>query len=272
MICSAQLGLGAEWLAPRRCRELEPGLTPALNGGVLRARGGEDRSARTGQGAARRARRRGGRGSNPSAAGVIDPSAGAGVWSAHRWRQRSCSARRWWSATGAWSGCASGCLLHARPPVRPVKGQILELQRSWSRRSMHADSRLRAGLPGAARRRPPDRRRHGRGARLRHRRHRGRSPRAPARGLPRSSRRRRDGAGRGDGRPAAGDPRQPAAGRRGAVEGLVLATGHYRNGILLAPLTAAAVAAVLEGAELPEAVAAADPRRFAASSAVGVGR
>jgi glycine oxidase len=29
---------------------------------------------------------------------------------------------------------------------------------------------------------------------------------------------------------------------RGAVEGLVLATGHFRNGILLAPITAEAIA------------------------------
>ena len=28
------LGLEAEWLPPRRCRELEPGLTPSFNGGV----------------------------------------------------------------------------------------------------------------------------------------------------------------------------------------------------------------------------------------------
>src|SRR6478752_5571082 len=31
------LGLEAEWLPPRRCRELEPGLTPSFNGGVLAA-------------------------------------------------------------------------------------------------------------------------------------------------------------------------------------------------------------------------------------------
>ena len=30
------LGLEAEWLPPRRCRELEPGLTPSFNGGVSR--------------------------------------------------------------------------------------------------------------------------------------------------------------------------------------------------------------------------------------------
>ena len=34
----------------------------------------------------------------------------------------------------------------------------------------------------------------------------------------------------------------------GAIDGLVLATGHYRNGILLAPLAAESVVAALEGA------------------------
>src|SRR4029077_21015228 len=48
----------------------------------------------------------------------------------------------------------------------------------------------------------------------------------------------------------------------GAIEGLILATGHYRNGILLAPLTAAAIAAVLDGEQLPEAVAPAHPARL----------
>jgi glycine oxidase len=48
----------------------------------------------------------------------------------------------------------------------------------------------------------------------------------------------------------------------GALEGLVWATGHYRNGILLAPLTATLVADALAGEALPEWAAAADPRRF----------
>lgn len=47
------------------------------------------------------------------------------------------------------------------------------------------------------------------------------------------------------------------------VEGLVLATGHYRHGILQAPLAAEAVASVLADGTLPDALAAADPRRFA---------
>jgi glycine oxidase len=49
----------------------------------------------------------------------------------------------------------------------------------------------------------------------------------------------------------------------GALEGLVWATGHYRNGILLAPLTGELVAGLLAGEPLPEWAAVADPARFA---------
>ncbi|MFE4465943.1 glycine oxidase ThiO [Oerskovia sp. NPDC056781] len=47
-----------------------------------------------------------------------------------------------------------------------------------------------------------------------------------------------------------------------SVPGLVLATGHYRNGVLLAPVTGATVDALLAGDPLPPAVAAIDPMRF----------
>jgi glycine oxidase len=47
-----------------------------------------------------------------------------------------------------------------------------------------------------------------------------------------------------------------------ATEGLVLATGHYRNGILLTPITAEAVATAVAGEPLPPEVDACDPRRF----------
>jgi glycine oxidase len=49
-----------------------------------------------------------------------------------------------------------------------------------------------------------------------------------------------------------------------AVDGLIWATGHFRNGILLAPVTADLVAAALAGEPLPDWAAPADPRRFAA--------
>jgi len=50
---------------------------------------------------------------------------------------------------------------------------------------------------------------------------------------------------------------------RTAAEGLVVATGHYRNGILLTPITAEAVAAAVVGDPLPAEVLPCDPRRFA---------
>jgi glycine oxidase len=48
-------------------------------------------------------------------------------------------------------------------------------------------------------------------------------------------------------------------------DGLLVATGHHRNGILLAPVTADAVEALLAGQPVPEAVRAADPSRLTAS-------
>jgi glycine oxidase len=62
-------------------------------------------------------------------------------------------------------------------------------------------------------------------------------------------------------RPATPD-NLPAIGR-GALEGLVWATGHYRNGILLTPVTADLVAGALAGEVPPEWAVAADPLRFA---------
>jgi glycine oxidase len=51
------------------------------------------------------------------------------------------------------------------------------------------------------------------------------------------------------------------------VEGLMAAGGHHRNGVLLTPLTAATVGALLRGAEPPAAAAGLGPERFAASGA-----
>jgi glycine oxidase len=48
----------------------------------------------------------------------------------------------------------------------------------------------------------------------------------------------------------------------------VVATGHHRNGILLTPVTAEAVAALLTGGAVPAEAAACDPRRFAGAGVV----
>jgi glycine oxidase len=49
----------------------------------------------------------------------------------------------------------------------------------------------------------------------------------------------------------------------GTADGLLWATGHFRNGILLAPLTAELIVAAATGEPLPEWAAQVDPRRFA---------
>ncbi|MFD0064332.1 glycine oxidase ThiO [Streptomyces sp. NPDC056690] len=49
-----------------------------------------------------------------------------------------------------------------------------------------------------------------------------------------------------------------------ALPGLLLATGHYRNGVLLTPVTGDSMAHVLATGELPEVARPFTPRRFAA--------
>lgn len=66
-------------------------------------------------------------------------------------------------------------------------------------------------------------------------------------------------------RPASHDGR-PYVGPT-AIDGYVVAAGHYRNGILLAPVTATVVAALIAGEPLPLDVAAFDPRRPAPEAA-----
>ena len=55
----------------------------------------------------------------------------------------------------------------------------------------------------------------------------------------------------------------PMIGRVPGVDGLLLATGHFRNGILLAPVTARLVADLVLGKGLPDEAAAFSPARFA---------
>jgi glycine oxidase len=62
-------------------------------------------------------------------------------------------------------------------------------------------------------------------------------------------------------RPATPD-NLPAIGP-GALDGLLWAAGHFRNGILLAPVTAELAVAAACDEPLPEWAAPADPRRFA---------
>jgi glycine oxidase len=62
-------------------------------------------------------------------------------------------------------------------------------------------------------------------------------------------------------RPGTPDDR-PVIGNSSRVDGLVYATGHYRNGALLAPVTADIVADLIEGRETDSSLSAFSPDRF----------
>jgi glycine oxidase len=252
------LDLEAEWLPPRRCRDLEPGLTPSFHGGVfapgeaavdpralaiallaaVRSEGGE---VLTG---------------TEAVDGIFEGERLAGVRTAasgqsdaqslpNRSLGEEIRAETVVLANGAWSGATEWLPEHARPPVRPVKGQVLELRRRDGEPPAHhvlaservylvprGDGRLIVGatveelgfdtavtaggvhellreayrlLPDVAEMELVD----------------------AIAGL----------------RPGTPD-NLPIVGP-GAIDGLVLATGHFRNGILLAPLAAQAVADLL---------------------------
>lgn len=252
------LGLGAEWLPPRRCRQLEPGLTPSLNGGVhapgeaaidprrltaalLAALADAGVEVRTG---------------TEVAAALFEGERIAGVRTS---AGEELHAGNVVLACGAWSGAEDWLPDEARPPVRPVKGQILEL-------------RAPDGEPPCERIVASERvylvpRPDGRlivGATVEER---GFDATVTAGGVHELLREAyrllpdvaemelvESMAGLRPGTP----DNLPLIGP-GAVEGLVLACGHYRNGILLAPITGEAVATVLSGAPLPEIVSPAAP-------------
>ena len=249
-----ELGLEAEWLAPRACRELEPGLTPSFNGGVhagneavvdpralavallaaLSAAGAEVRSGREVTGGLWDGERLVGVRTGGGEEGEAEIRAEAVVL-----------------CNGAWSGVTEWLPEEARPPVRPVKGEVLELRTRPGHeppaRSVIATERVYL-VP----------RRDGRlivGATQEER---GFDTTVTAGGayellreayrvLPEVAEMELAGAIAGL-RPGTPD-NLPRIGP-GAVDGLVLATGHFRNGILLAPLTAELVADTLAGCSL----------------------
>jgi len=245
------LELEAEWLPPRRCRELEPGLTPSFHGGVLApGEAAVDPRTLTGVLAAALA---GEGGEVRTGVEVVE-----GVWEGERLagvRTRSLTdgseeelrADRVVLASGAWSGATSWLPEHARPPVRPVKGQVVELRsRSEEPPARHILSSERVYLVPR-----PD----GRlvvGATVEEM---GFDTAVTAGGvheLLREAYRLLPDVAEMEFvdvtaslRP--GTPNNLPIVGPGAIEGLVLATGHFRNGILLAPLAAEAVADLLSG-------------------------
>ena len=253
-----QLGLAAEWLSPSRARELEPGLSPRIAGGIL-APG--DASADP-------------RATARALAAVIDePVLGVEAEAIEHDGRRVTGVRLGGQvvdcdhvvvAGGAWSAAlAPG----ESPPVRPVKGQILEL-------------RVRGGMDAPLERivRTPRcylvPRGDGRvvlGATVEEQ---GFDTTVTADGVYRLLEAAwevlpevgelelvRAQAGLRPGTP----DNAPLVGP-GELDGLIWATGHWRNGVLLAPLTGEAVAGLLAGEPLTEELEALAPGRFAAAA------
>ncbi len=259
-----ELGLGGERLRARECRSLEPLLSPRLRGGILVAADHQvdtravTAALLTAAGKAGVILRRervaelrvdGGRVTGVRLAGGDVVAAGTTVL-----------------AAGCWSGGVPGLPAAAAPPVRPVKGQILRLRgpvdppvlthnlRGLRQgRSVYlvprADGRIVVGASmeekgfdttvtaGAVRELLED------AAEL--------VPAVAELELVEAIARLRPGTP--DNAPLIGP---------GAFPGLVVATGHYRNGILLAPVTAGAVAELLTTGVLPEVAAPFSPLRF----------
>ncbi len=272
-----ELGLATEWLTPRRCRELESGLSTSFVGGVhapgdasvdprrlalalaaaLREAGGELRTGTEVVDGLWDGERLAGVRTAPTAdvhvlgSPVGDQSHGQDV---HADAVVLCN--------GAWSGQTPWLPAEARPPVRPVKGEVIELRpredgppvasRNIASERIYLvprdDGRLVVGATQEERGFDTTVTAGGVHELLRE----------AYRVLPDIAEMELAGMIAGL-RPGSPD-NLPIVGR-GAVEGLVLATGHFRNGILLAPITAEAVAATLAGTEPPASIAAADPKR-----------
>ena len=177
-------------------------------------------------------------------------------------------------AAGAWSGLLDGLPKHARLPVRPVKGQVLRLRDPEG--PGLAERVIR--LPGSYLV-PRGDGRYVLGATVEERGWDDHPTAGAVHELLRDMgeavpgvlelRLEEVGAGLRPGTP----DNAPAIGP-GALEGLLWATGHHRNGILLAPVTADLVAGLLTGEALPAEAAPFAPARFAAATpaTVGAGR
>ncbi|MGR8011060.1 glycine oxidase ThiO [Streptomyces hypolithicus] len=261
-------GLESEWLTGRECRRLEPMLAPGVRGG-LRVDGDHQVDPRR------------------LASALVTACERAGVALHRTWADRlsvvrgkaagavlangtQLSAGQVVLAAGSLSGRLAGVPEEVLPPVRPVKGQVLRLAvpRAYAPflsrtvravvRGSHVylvprengelvvgatseelgwDTTVTAGgvyellrdahelVPGITE-------------------------------LPLTETRAGLRPGSPDNAPMLGPTTLP---------GLHLATGHYRNGVLLTPVTGDAMAAVLAGGELPDAVRPFTPLRFAAA-------
>ena len=263
------LEMGCQWMRPRGCRELEPGLSPGVTAGVhLPGESAVDPRLLV-----------------PALVAAVDAAGGeivtdaevvgalleggriVGVATADGREHR---ADRVVLAAGAWSGASGWLPAPARPPVRPVKGQLLVLRGSGEHPVAtrivttervylvpRADGRLIVGATVEER---------------------GFDLQVTAGGvheLLREAHRTLPDIGELELAEALaglrpGTPDNAPLVGPGALDGLLLATGHHRNGILLTPFSADAIAALLAGDPLPPEAHLSHPGRFGGEGAPGL--
>ena len=261
------LGLEVERLRSRECRSLEPGLAPGVRGGVL-VPGDHQVDNRALVGALLAAAARAGVVLRPATARGLRV-AGGRVRGLVLDGGEALAAGTVVLAAGASSGALDGLDPALLPPVRPVKGQLLHLRGPASeplaRRNVRgleayvvprADGRV---VVGATVEEQGFDQRVTAGA-VHH------LLRAAAELLPDVDELELTETAVGL-RPGSPD-NAPLLGETG-LDGLVVATGHYRNGILLTPVTAEAITELLLDGRTPEAIAPFSPRRFDRAGTAG---
>ncbi|MEU0672645.1 glycine oxidase ThiO [Streptomyces sp. NPDC006172] len=267
-----QSGLTSEWLSGRECRRLEPMLAPGVRGG-LRVDGDHQIDPRR------------------LAAALVTACERAGVTFHRRWAERlsvvsvgggradgivtddgtALKAGQVVLAGGSLSGRLAGVPRELLPPVRPVKGQVLRLTVP-PRYAPFLSRTVRAVVRGSDVYLVP--RENGElvvGATSEEL---GWDTTVTAGGvyeLLRDAHELLPGISelpltetRAGLRPASPD-NAPLLGPSG-LDGLLLATGHHRNGVLLTPVTGDVLAHVLTTGELPDLARPFTPRRFGAAA------
>jgi len=259
------LGLEVERLSARRVRQLEPNVAPGVRSGMLVAGDHQVQTRRYVTALLAAAARRGVefRRASATAVDVVGATAVVGVHT----DGDSLTAPIVVLAAGCWSQSIAGLPDGVLPRVRPVKGQILRLSGDVSRPLLQRS--VRGVVQGASVYLVP--RADGTvvvGATVEEQGFDTTVTAGAVYELLRDARRVVPGISelalteaRAGLRPGSPD-NAPMVGTT-AVDGLLVATGHYRNGILLSPLTADTVAALAAGDEPPPEMAPFGPRRFA---------
>jgi glycine oxidase len=258
------LGLDVERLTARRVRQLEPTISPGIRSGLL-ATGDHQVQTRLFVTALLAAATASGVDLHRAPVTAVDIAGGA-VTGVH------CDGVHLAAplvvlAAGCWSGSLPGVPPGVVPPVRPVKGQILRLAGDPTRPLLGRS--VRGLVQGTSIYLVP--RADGTlvvGATVEERGFDTTVTAGAVYELLRDARRIVPGVtelelleARAGLRPGSPD-NAPLVGAS-SVAGLILATGHYRNGILLSPLTADTVAALATGSEPPPEMAPFTPARFA---------